>query len=485
MNRNLLQASAWRWSALVLLIAAAGVRIVLLGVDVRLHPDEALFATQARTIALRGDWLLLHHPELDKPPLTLYNVALSFCALGVSEWSARLPNVFFSLLSVAVLYALARDLYRDRAVGWSAAALWGFSPYALGFAATVFTDVQATFWALLGVWLAVRRRWAWAGAALALGVASKTSAWQVVPLALGLGAIAWASSWGRRPHEVLRGAVRLAALLALGVGALMLWDAGRAPRSFWALARAHNMPTRLIRSDEVVARLGAWLGWLRWAVGAEWLGVAMALGVAWQLARDVRRRDRAAVLDWALMGYALAWLGAYWLVAFNTYDRYLYPLTPLLLILAARALVGVWRALGARRSVAVGLALSLALGTLPSTRAALRGELPLGGDRGQHDGIDALADYLNAELAGTLVYDHWLGWELGYYLGDNPHVALRYMPQPEALAEDLRAQRQPRYLVAPLHEVAFWVDVLRGAGFRVERVYTVGDFAVYRLNPPQ
>ena len=119
MNRKSKRASAPLWSALVLLIAAAGVRIALLGVDMRLHPDEALFATQARAIAL-GDDPLLREADVDKPPLTLYTLALSFRALGVREWSARLPNVFFSLLSVAVLYALARDLYRDRAPGHKA-----------------------------------------------------------------------------------------------------------------------------------------------------------------------------------------------------------------------------------------------------------------------------------------------------------------------------------------------------------------------------
>ena len=552
MNRKPQRALAWRWAALVLLIAAAGVRVALLGVDARLHPDEALFATQARAIA-RGLDPLLRGADVDKPPLTLYTLALSFRALGVHEWSARLPNVFFSTLSVAALYALARALYRDRAAAWSAAALWAFSPYALGFAATAFTDVQATFWVLLGLGLAARGRWGRAGVALALGVACKTSAWQAVPLALVLGALAGvgaedagalpprpqqgtsspappadraararrrsqrarpaggrrlgirsveailasrrgtrreagsrgvlplAGVWGQSPHVLAL--TRLAVPLALGVGALALWDAARAPRSFWALARAHNMPDRLVRSDEVGARLSAWLGWARWAVGAEWLAVVLALGVGALLARDLRRRDRAAALDWALAGYGLTWLGAYWLVAFNTYDRYLYPLVPLLLILAARALVSAWRTFGARRSVALLLIVAVGAGSLPATRAALRGELPLGGDRGQHDGIDALAAYLNAELAGAVVYDHWLGWELGYYLGASPRVQLRYMPQPEALADDLRAVEQPRYLVAPQREAAFWLGVLRGAGFCAAPTYAVGRFAVYLLQP--
>ena len=510
MNSQTKRASAWLGAALVLLSAAAGVRVALLGVDVRLHPDEALFATQARTIALGGD-LFLRGADVDKPPLTLYTMALSFRALGAHEWSARLPNVFFSLLSVATLYALARDLYRDRAVGWGAAALWAFSPYALGFAATAFTDVQAVFWGLLGMWSAVRGRWGWAGVALGLGTACKTSTWQTVPLALVLGGLMQAKSApteplppastdraaharqrGQRPlrkagvwklglRDHVRSLAHMVAPLALSVGALMLWDATRAPRSFWALARAHNLPDRWARSDEVGARLSAWLGWARWAVGAEWLGVALALGVGMLLVSGWRRRGCAAALDWTLAGYGLAWLGAYWLIAFNTYDRYLYPLVPFLLILGARAWVSVWRALGARQSVALVLIAALSAGSVLSARAALRGELPLGGDRGRHNGIDGLAATLNAKLAGVVVYDHWLGWELGYYLGTSPRVQLRYMPQPEALADDLRAAGEVRYLVAPEQEVTFWLYVLREAGCPAQRIEAVGRFAVYRL----
>jgi 4-amino-4-deoxy-L-arabinose transferase-like glycosyltransferase len=417
---------------------------------------------------------------LDKPPLTLYALALSFRALGVSEWAARLPNVLFSVLSVSVLYALARDLYRDRAVGWAAAALWAFSPYALGFAATAFTDVQAAFWAWLGMWLAVRERWAWAGVALVLGGACKTSVWQIVPLALALGTLAhMRRDW--RARDLMRRIAYLAGTLSVGAGVLLLWDAARAPRSFWALARAHNMPKRLARSDEVVARLSAWLGWLRWTVGAEWLVAVLTLGALVWLARDLRHRDRAAALDWTLAGYALAFLGVYGLVAFNTYDRYLYPLVPLLLILAARAWEGVWRALGARRSVALLMVVVLGAASVPGTRAALQGDLPLGGDHRQHNGIDTLAAYLNTELADAVVYDHWLGWELGYYLGSSSRVKLRYMPQPEALADDLRAAGDVRYLVAPEREAAFWLYVLRGADMHVQRVYAVRRFAVYRL----
>jgi 4-amino-4-deoxy-L-arabinose transferase-like glycosyltransferase len=90
-------------------------RLSLLRLDVRFHPDEALYAAQARLISQQGD-LLLRGTDLDKPPLTFYATALSFRALGPTEFAARLPNVLFSSLSVAALVALAWALYGDRTV---------------------------------------------------------------------------------------------------------------------------------------------------------------------------------------------------------------------------------------------------------------------------------------------------------------------------------------------------------------------------------
>ena len=118
-------------------------RADMLGIDVRFHPDEALFAAQARLISHGGD-LLLRETDLDKPPLTFYVTALSFAALNPSEFAARLPNVLASGASLAVLYALGWSLYRRRAVALVAALLWSLSPFDLAFAARPFTDVQAT-----------------------------------------------------------------------------------------------------------------------------------------------------------------------------------------------------------------------------------------------------------------------------------------------------------------------------------------------------
>ena len=98
-----------------------------------------------------------------------------------------------------------------------------------------------------------------------------------------------------------------------------------------------------------------------------------------------------------------------------------------------------------------------------------------------------LADYLNAQTLGAVVYDHWLGWELGYYMGQWTDKRRVYYPTPEALVADALKldDPAPRYFVAPTREpVSPWLDALRAAGFAVEQVYLRQSFVVYRLIPP-
>lgn len=458
-------------------------RLSLLGTDVRFHPDEALFAAQARQISATGD-LLLRRPDLDKPPLTLYVTALSFRLLGVSEFAARLPNALAASLSVATVYSLTQVLYRRRRISLLAALLCACAPYLIVFAPTVFTDVQATWWVLLAVLLVTRGHWTAAGLSAALAVAAKISALWGVPLILALGVLSTApprDSWRVQSKRLLRFALPFAA----GIGLLILWDLARWPYSFLRLDYAHNNPGRLIRSDELWPRLREWAHWLSYLTGSPLLTAMLVVLILLWLAGQLRRPTRRdAALDWAVAGYSLAVLGALWLIAFNTYDRYLHLLVPFLLILAARALAG---ALDALRSVslqrATGILLILAL--LAGATQPSRGKTPAGGDRGAHTGIDALAAYLNSALSGALVYDHWLGWELAYYLGEQPQVTLRYLPQPEALADDMSGCACRRYLAAPLSpQLAPWLEALTRAGVQAQCTFSspTGRFVVYQLD---
>ncbi len=537
------------------MLLALALRILTLGIDARFHPDEALFAAQAWLISHDGDWLL-RTTDLDKPPLTLYTTALGFRLLGPTELAARLPNVLLSGLSVALAYRLAQTLYRDRAVSLLAALLCALSPYLLAFAPTAFTDGQATFWVLLAVLLAARDRWGWAGGMTALAFAAKTTALWAVPLIVALG-LARTTRPAWRGRDLLTRLARYALPLLAGIALLVLWDLDRAPRSFFSLGYARNDPGRLIRSDEMWPRLGAWAHWLGFASGSRALNALLAVLIpAWlvtrlaclssifslsalsaplrfkptlpvcfrsgqtlRLACTLERlftlpHPRSALtrlaapspcmergqaerseaggevnraLDWIIAAYTIALLGGLWLVAFNTYDRYLHTLVPFVLLLAARALTGAIRRISARPALRLAIGAALAAAMLPGTLAALRGDAPLGGDQGAHSGIDALADYLNTELPGEIVYDHWLGWELAFYLGTTPRVTVAYQPRPAALAGEMSGCGCRRAFVAPQSpQVAPWLAALARAGVAVTPIYgdPAGRFAVYSLDAP-
>jgi hypothetical protein len=540
--------------ALVILIGLA-LRLVMLGADVRFHPDEALFAAQARLISARGD-VLLRDTDLDKPPLTFYVTALSYRVLGSTEFATRLPNVLFSGLSVAAVYALAWALYGDRVTAALAGLIMALSPYDLAFAATAFTDVQATFWVLLAAWCAVRDRWTAAGLAAALAFAAKSNALIMLPLIVALGIVHNARA-GWRARDVVGRVGRLAGPLALGAALLVGWDMARAPRSFFELGYTRNNPGRLIRSDELLPRAEAWLHWLGFISGARVLNVIGLAVLPVHLAVGaLRTRTRAAAADWLIAAFGVAFLVWQWLIAFNTYDRYLHPLGPFVILLAARMVRAIYpspllvngegensgdqgrrtlkRSGYVKKSPLKGLSISpfsglpgfrhscqvstgsdqtappllkqgvvpytptgswtrlarialvaLVIGMMiPATVNTVRGEARIGGDQGQHTGIDTLADFLNTRLRGEIVYDHWLGWELAYYLGAAPQVIVLYSPMPEALADDMGQQVAPRYFVAPSPaQAAPWLDALHRAGIHTTMIYEkpASAFVIYRL----
>jgi 4-amino-4-deoxy-L-arabinose transferase-like glycosyltransferase len=230
---------------IVILLLASALRFHALAQDARFHPDEALFATFARNAAVKGDWLL--RGPLDKTPLTIYAQALSMTFFGVQqvndvldleihtgEFVARLPNTFASILLVAVMYALAKRFYpfgvygeggqtskRVWEVGLISMTLTAFSPYAVAFSATAFTDGLMLLLITLALWMASAGRWAWSGFYLVLAYASKQQALLYAPLILTVG---WAV--GALYITPLRKLFHFIMPLALGFSVFL----GRCPR---------------------------------------------------------------------------------------------------------------------------------------------------------------------------------------------------------------------------------------------------------------
>lgn len=511
-------------SILAAIIVAAFLRAWPL-MENRFHPDEALYASFGLLIA-SGQDPLLAGVVVDKPPLTLYLVGLSFAVFGQNELAARLPSWYASVVSVALLWALGRKLY-DAATANIAAWLLALSPFAILFSITFFLDPLLTvlvLWGLLPV-----RDGRWQALAWALAFATKQTALLFLPLALAL-------HLARLPAAATPGAALRAAwgmlkpcLLALAVTTVLIfaWDAVRqGPIGFWDQGYSDNIPGRFVRAEEVALRAWAWLDLLRYFTAADSLNLLFVLCLPLLLLTSAETPTRAGITDFILVGFNLCYLASYWLLAFNIFDRYLLPLVPLFALLCARVLrfvvyalkraaYGIWRMADGRPQVttthspfamshppsAIGYRLSALVPQLlvivffalllSPAWAAAQSAFPVGGDHGAYDGIDETARVIRTLPEGSVLYDYWLSWEWRFYLFGGP-VYVAWLPTPAALTTELQAfgETSPRYLVVPSWEANAEIRAAAAqAGYEFKLLHTAyrrdgqETFKLYQLTP--
>ena len=102
------EARARIWLAVIL----AGCLVTLAAAPLP-HPDgdAVLYGTIAKNVLASGEWLTLQHQSgwlVDKPPLTIWLIALSFRLGGVNDTMLRLWQLLMSLALVVVTYRIAR-----------------------------------------------------------------------------------------------------------------------------------------------------------------------------------------------------------------------------------------------------------------------------------------------------------------------------------------------------------------------------------------
>lgn len=450
----------WLWAGVALCLLTAGARAAPLTLN-RFHPDEALYASFALRIVSLHD-PLLSGVIVDKPPLTLYLNALAAWLFGRSELALRLPTFFAGVLTSAALMQLGRAL-AGREAGALAGLTLALMPLSIAFATTLFMDGFVTLFITLALWHTARRRDALAGLWWALAVLSKQTALFAAPLAPAL--LLWrlpaGALWPAALAELRRGLAPVLLGLTLAGALMVAWDTARAaPIGFWEQGYSDNAPGRLIRANEVLIRAQAWLNWLFYLGGSPLANGAFVVGwLALLTARLLTPRpSRPALADLIFSGYLLAYVGVYWLWAFNVWDRYLVQLTPLAAYLAGRLAQSAARAIQRvlPRLAPTALAVLMVVTALgPPAWQAARARFPIGGDHGAYLGIDDMARYLRQipfdEKA--VLYDFWLSWQWGYYLYEGP-VYVAWMPSPAALARDVQAfgTRAPRFLAIPAWE---------------------------------
>ena len=479
-----------RQSAIVLLLICALAFALRLGplFNNRFHPDEALFSTWALKVA-RGENLLLVGVPVDKPPLLIYLSALSFFIFGQSELAARVPNLIASVLSVPLLYQLTRRYWPDKHGVELPALLLALSPFAILFAPTAFLDPTMVMFGLASLVAAARGRAGWAGILLGLSLATKVQGLFILPLVPVLWSRPGNNGTNVSGTHSLRPPIQFAAgfvIIALGV---LIWDRARGGLPFWMQQTINYGGIRAIYPSELGPRLTGWLNFLPYFFGPI-IGVLGLIGLPLLLYRDLARyaRTRAAWIDLWLLTYTIGFLALHWFLAFPVWDRYLLILLPGVALLFGRAFQ--LAILSAYQPVTRSLFLfSIVLAILPFSMVAARSGYPVGGDHGANDGIEQVADYLKGLPSGTVVYDHWLAWQLGYYLGDG-FAYLAYFDTPAALADDLRvfAGQDNRYVIFPARESPDKViDAIAQVGYTLtpalatQNRFGQTSFTIYRI----
>jgi 4-amino-4-deoxy-L-arabinose transferase-like glycosyltransferase len=486
-----------RWALVALLLLAWAVRLPP-ALDNRFHADEALYAYWGLLIGRGQDPWLVTAP-VDKPPLLPYLVGGSQALFGNSEFVVRLPGLAAGLLTIPLVAALSYVLYRHRWAATGAAVGVALSPFAILFSATAFTDPLMVALGLGTCVAAVRGQLGGAGLLAGLAFATKQTGLAWVPVALGLNVVQRSSPKAQTPG--LRSWAQGLGSILIVVGLMAVWDVVRVAqgaRSFWWMGAASYGGLRLIWPQELWVRLRGWIALARTFFASPVVNGGLLVGLAllvWS-ATTHRRFTRGALTDLFLVSFLVVYALFHWLWAFPVWDRYLLPLVPVLALLLGRILsvvtswvrpavhrfdIGHWLFVICHLSFVILLA-------FPAWNAA-HSHYPVGGDHGAYDGIDEVAAFLRDRPAGTVVYQHWLGWHYADYLFGAP-IYLAYWPTPAWLARDVRAfgTREPRYVAFPSWESSARVErALADAGYELAPVLTTTrrdgarSFTVYRI----
>ncbi|MCB9422556.1 MAG: glycosyltransferase family 39 protein [Ardenticatenaceae bacterium] len=418
------------------------------------HADEALFASFARTIAVWRD-PLLHMQPVDKPPLLFYLQALFYPLFGPVEFAARLPNFIASILLVPVTAVFAWRLYGEAKTAVMTAVIITCLPLTIQFSATAFLDPLLTFWLMTALMALVANKPGASGILLGLAVFTKYQAWLFVPLLLGLGLLRHCDwRFGRR---------WLAGFLPVLLLLLLLGMVRTGGIDLWSVQMANFGGLRLAWSWELLPRARAWLTLGQQALGSVWLLVALAFLGMVSLSN---RRDRSikAATTWLITLFGTGYLLLHWLLAVPVWDRYLLPLLPLAVVVAAHQLFIV------RSNWVLGVLLFL---LLAGAWGARNGRFPIGGQRNADDGASLVAVTLANLPYGTVLYDHWYSWQWRYHLFDKP-VYASWQPSPDSLAEELAvfgADGHRHFLVLPDSAAARpFIRSVEAAGFDLQPV---------------
>ena len=327
------------WNLGLLLVALGLFTTNLGGVALR-DWDEGTVAQVAREISrtpFGWDWLYptVHGvPYLNKPLLVHWVIALLYRAVGVSEWTARLPGALLTAISVPILYGVGRELFSRRTPAVLAALVYlTLLPVVRHGRLAMLDGAVLCFWLLcLLCLLRTRRDLRWGlGTGVAFGLLWLTKGL----IALPLGAIALLFLWLDTPR-LLR-SVYLWVGLLLGMVPVAAWYGAQ----WWRYQQAFIQITLFNQSlDRVWVPIEA-------NSGAPWYYLLEILkySLPWLLFLPwgVRLAWQNRNLSWSKL--VLVWAGGYLLIISLMSTKlpwYVLPFYPAMALIVGAYLATLW-----------------------------------------------------------------------------------------------------------------------------------------------
>jgi 4-amino-4-deoxy-L-arabinose transferase-like glycosyltransferase len=322
----------------VSLIVIAGFTFFLgLGRQAITDSDEAFYAEAAREMVESGDWLtprFNYEDRWQKPVLYYWLTAAVYLVTGPTEAAARLWSALSGLGLVLLTWTAARRLTGRDHVGWVAGAVAATCYGYFAMARMALPDLPLAFFITLGIWAALERRWAMAGAAAGLGFLMKG------PVALVIPAIVLIPIWWREgTYRTLRGrdvALAAAVFAVLGLPWYLAMFAQHGPAYFESFFIGDNLER--FATDRFNEPRGLWF-YLPIVVGGMLPWSAFLLVLPARSLRDVvARRRRLTADEWRLVIWAFVPL-LFYTISVGKQPRYILPVLPPLAILLARSIV--------------------------------------------------------------------------------------------------------------------------------------------------
>jgi len=164
----MIKKNAYTLLFLVILIVATIVRFWNLGNFPALNADEAAIGYNALSLIETGKdehgnpWPVHLQSFNDYKPGAYFYIVLPFVKLfGLSEWSVRVPNAFFGVASVLLIYLLCQELFKDnreksKQIGILSALFLAISPWHIHFSRGGWEVNTASFFILSGVYLFIK-----------------------------------------------------------------------------------------------------------------------------------------------------------------------------------------------------------------------------------------------------------------------------------------------------------------------------------------